>query len=281
MARSNRSSIHDKVVWLTGSASGLGLHLTECFVRRGYNVVATDIAIDQLMKVAKERMWPQAQLSLHKLDVRNGDDWREIRDHTLSRWGGIDYLLNIAGVIQPGYLYDVSESDIDIHLDINVKGVMLGCQVVSEHMLQRGSGHIINIASTAGLAAVPGIGLYSASKFAVRAYTLALAEELRPYQVDVTVICPDAIETPMLDKQLDFDEAAMTFSGGKTLTVEDLERAIFSQVIKKKPLELCLPLDRSTMAKAANIFPGVTQYLSAQLRKKGLGELKRRRETSG
>lgn len=281
MARTNKSKINEKVVWLTGSASGLGLHLTECFVRRGYNVVATDIAIDQLMDVAKERMWPTNQLSMHKLDVRNGDDWREIREHTIKRWGGIDYLFNIAGVIKPGYLYEVSTTDIDIHMDINVKGVMLGCQVVSEHMLQRGEGHIVNIASTAGLAPIPGIGLYSASKFAVRAYTLALAEELRPYGVDVTVVCPDAIETPMLDKQLDFDEAAMTFSGGKTLTVEDLERAVFVHILKKKPLEIMLPLDRGALAKAANLFPGVTQYISTQMRKKGLSELKRRRETTG
>lgn len=278
MAKSKHMAVKDQVVWLTGSASGLGLHLTECFVRRGYQVVATDINIDALLERAQQRMWPTEQLSTHKLDVRNGDDWREIRDHVLQRWGGIDYLFNIAGVIKPGYLYDVSDNDINLHLDINVKGVMLGCRVVAEHMLTRGSGHIVNIASTAGLAAIPGIGLYSASKFAVRAYTLALAEELRPYQVDVTVVCPDAIETPMLEKQLDFDEAAMTFSGGKTLKVEDLERAVFAQVIPKRPLELCLPLDRGAMAKAANLFPGVSQYISGQLKKKGLTELKRRRQ---
>ena len=270
----------EKVVWLTGSASGLGLHLTECFVRRGYSVVATDINIEQLTDTARERQWPQEHLSTHKLDVRNGDDWREICDHVIQRWGGIDYLFNIAGVIKPGYLYEVSDGDINLHMDINVKGVMLGCRVVSEHMLRRGTGHIVNVASVAGLAAVPGIGLYSASKFAVRAYTLALAEELRPYEVDVTVLCPDAIETPMLDKQLDFDEAAMTFSGGKTLTVEDLERAVFSQVIPKRPLELFLPLDRGVMAKTANLFPGVTQLISGQLKKRGLSELKRRRQKS-
>ena len=274
----NRKLDSNKVVWLTGSASGLGLHLTECFIRRGYFVIATDINIEQLLAKAQERLWPAERLSTHKLDVRNGDDWREILDHVKQRWGGVDYLFNIAGVIKPGYLYDVSESDINIHLDINVKGVMLGCRIISEHMLQRSSGHIINIASTAGLAPIPGIGLYSASKFAVRAYTLALAEELRPYQVAVSVVCPDAIETPMLEKQLDFDEAAMTFSGGKTLTVGDLERAVFSQVLPHKPLELCLPLDRSTMAKAANLFPSVTQFVAKQMKRKGLDELKRRRE---
>lgn len=268
----------NQVVWLTGSASGLGLHLTECFIRRGYRVVATDINIDRLQEIAQERLWPQENLATHKLDVRNGDNWREIRDNILQRWGCVDYLFNIAGVIKPGHLYEVTETDINIHMDINVKGVMLGCRVIAEHMLQRESGHIVNIASTAGLAAIPGIGLYSSSKFAVRAYTLALAEELRPYNVNVTVVCPDAIETPMLDKQLDFDEAALTFSGGKTLKVEDLERAVFAQVIPKRPLELCLPLDRGAMAKAANLFPGVTQYVTKQLRKKGLSELKRRRQ---
>lgn len=278
MAKSDRNALKQQVVWLTGSASGLGLHLTDCFVRRGYSVVATDINIEQLLEQAEKRHWPQERLSTHKLDVRNGDDWREICDHVIQRWGGIDYLFNVAGVIKPGYLYEVSDGDINLHMDINVKGVMLGCRVVSEQMLRRGTGHIVNIASMAGLAAIPGIGLYSASKFAVRAYTLALAEELRPYDVDVTVVCPDAIETPMLEKQLDFDEAAMTFSGGKTLTVEDLERAVFAQVLPKRPLEICLPLERGAMAKTANLFPGVSQYISSQLKKKGLSELKRRRQ---
>lgn len=280
MARSKQKPVMNQVVWLTGSASGLGLHLTECFVRRGFRVVATDIDIEQLLAKAQERMWPSEQLSTHKLDVRSGDDWREICDHVLQRWGAIDYLFNIAGVIKPGHLYEVSDMDINIHMDINVKGVMLGCRVVAEQMLQKGTGHIVNIASTAGLAAVPGIGLYSASKFAVRAYTLALAEELRPYDVAVTVVCPDAIETPMLDKQLDFDEAALTFSGGKTLKVEDLERAVFSQILPKKPLEVFLPFERGAMAKVANVFPSVSQYVSQQLRKKGLSELKRRRQNT-
>lgn len=271
------TSINDRVVWLTGSASGLGLHLTDCFVKRGYKVVATDIAIDNLLQTAKDKMWPEERLSLHKLDVRDDENWRDIREHVINRWGGIDYLFNIAGVIKPGHLFEASSSDIDLHMDINVKGVMIGCQVISEHMLQRGRGHIINIASTAGLAAIPGLGLYSASKFAVRSYTLALAEELRPYDVHVTVVCPDAIETPMLDKQLSFDEAALTFSGGKPLQVEDLERVIFSQVIRKQPLEVCLPFDRGALAKAANLFPGVTQHIFKQMRKKGLSELKRRR----
>ena len=81
----------------------------------------------------------------------------------------------------------------------------------------------------------------------------------------------------MLTRQLDYDEAALTFSGRKTLTVADIERVVFAQVIPQRPLEICLPLERAVLAKAANLVPGVTQYFSRQLKKRGLSELKRRR----
>ena len=79
-------------------------------------------------------------------------------------------------------------------------------------MIPLGSGHIVNIASLASLVPSPGLALYSASKYAVRAFSLAAAEELREHGVAVTTVCPDAVRTAMLDKQLDYPEAALTFT---------------------------------------------------------------------
>src|SRR5213079_2909142 len=97
------------------------------------------------------------------------------------------------------------------------KGVMLGTNAAIRAMIPRGSGHVVNIASIAGLVPVPGLAIYSASKHAARAYSIAVAQEVRPHGVYVTAVCPTVVATPMMDMQVDREEAAYTFSGGRPL----------------------------------------------------------------
>src|SRR5205085_5137897 len=131
----------------------------------------------------------------------------------VTTYGRVDVLMNVAGYLLPGYIHETSADQIERHMDINAKGLMLGTQAAARVMVRQGQGHIINIASMAALAPVPGLCCYSASKYAVRAFSLAVAQELRPHGVYVTAVCPDAVQTPMLDLQVDYQEAAMTFSG--------------------------------------------------------------------
>jgi len=258
-----------KVVWITGCASGVGLHLTKAFYKRGYRVVATDVNFDGLTRCAEEHQWASDRVLCRRLDVVSPDDWQTILADVVSIWGKVDYLFNVAGYLKPGFGHQTPIEEIDRHIDINLKGLMYGAQLVAKQMVNQQSGHIINISSMAGLAAIPGLSLYSASKFAVRAFSLAMAEELQAHGVKVTVICPDAIQTPMLTLQEDYEEAAMTFSGPKTLTVEDLERVVFNRVLKKAPVEVMLPIGRGILAKLGNVFPGLTRPLIRHLKQKG------------
>lgn len=257
------------VVWITGCASGLGKHFVDAFYLRGYRVVATDINSNALDRHAATERWPEDSVMCAPLDVTSSEQWVSLLSQVLSTWGKVDYLLNVAGYIKPGYSHEQSLDEIDRHLDINVKGVMYGCQIVGHHMTEQGSGHIINIASTAALAPIPGLNLYSASKFAVRAFSLAIRHELKPYGVKVTVVCPDAIQTPMLSLQKTYDEAAMTFSGNKVLRVEDIELLIFDRVIPNAPAEVMIPFSRGVFAKLGNLFPGLTDRLVLVLQNKG------------
>lgn len=250
------------VVFITGCASGLGLHLCEKFAAQGFKVVATDINLVELKNIAKRNAWSPDQVLVKKLDVSKDSQWRKVWSEVLSLWGQVDIMLNVAGYLLPGYVAETPVEQIDRHIDINVKGLMYGSKVAAEHMVATGQGHIINIASLAGLAPIPGIGLYSASKFAVRGFTLALAQELKPYGVAVSVICPDAIETPMLTLQEDYEEAAMTFSGNKTLTVEDVSEAIFKEALGKETVEVAIPGYRGWIAKAGNSVPSMSFMLS-------------------
>ena len=166
----------------------------------------------------------------------------------------LDRLFNIAAYLKPGYIHETDPQEIDRHIDINVKGLIIGSQLAAKHMVEQGKGHIVNIASLGGIAPIPGIALYSTSKFAVRGFSLALAQELKPLGVKVTVICPDAIQTPMLALQEDYDEAALTFSGPKALSLEDIEKIVFAEVLPNAPIEVTLPWQRGALAKLGGAF---------------------------
>ena len=136
-------------------------------------------------------------------------------------------------------------------------------------MKPRKRGHIVNIGSLASLAPVPGLSLYSASKFAVRGFTLAAATELERDGIAVSLVMPDAVQTPMLDLQVAYEEAALTFSGDRTLTVEDIERTILDDVLVHRPLEVTVPAGRGFLARVANSAPALSRRLAPALAKRG------------
>lgn len=253
---------------VTGCASGIGAQLARELLSRGARVCAADINVAAMAPL--QTVSTQAdQLWLAQLDVRDAAAWDALVTEFSTRWGQLDVIVNVAGVLRPGYCYEGEAHDVDFHLDVNAKGVIHGTRAAARHMLRQRSGHIINIASLAGLAPVPGLSLYSASKFAVRGYTLAVAHELRDKGIKVTVICPDAVQTPMLDLQVDYEQAALTFSGGRSLSTQEVVDAIVERALVKAPVEITLPASRGLVSKLACIFPGASTLLLNSLKKRG------------
>ena len=263
----NESSL---VMLVTGAGSGIGRHLTGALSGRGHRVLATDVNVAALEAAAKADRWSESAVKLFKLDIRVPAEWEGAKARALEAFTRLDVLLNVAGYLKPGHSWELDASEIDRHLDINVKGLMHGTRVIGAHFVGQQSGHIINIGSLASLAPVPGLCLYSASKFAVRGFSLATAQELKPHHVFVTVVLPDAVQTPMLDLQVDYDEAALTFSGNKALTVKDIEDVLIDEVLPNKPLEVALPFARGAVARLADLMPGVASRLLPLLSRKGL-----------
>lgn len=260
--------------FLTGCASGIGRHLTKVLLARGAEVWATDLDPAGLETLRAEHK--TGALHTRRLDVTDAAAWREVFGEAEAA-GPVDVLLNVAGYLRPSHLADATDADIDRHFDVNVKGVALGTRTAAQAMRERKRGHIINFASLAGLAPIPGITLYSASKYAVRALSLAAAEELRPHGVAVTAVCPDAVQTPMLDLQVDYDEAALTFSAPCILSVDDVARVVLGPVLRKRPLLVCLPRHRGWLARFADLFPNVARWIAPALRRQGQAKQAARR----
>lgn len=251
---------------VTGAASGIGRELVGRLLARGDRVVALDVNAELLGSLEGS----DEQLRRRTLDVRDAGAWKTLFDEVSAEWGCPDALVNVAGVLRHGYCWEVTPEDLDLQLDINTKGVILGTAEAARRMRERGSGRIINVASLAGVSPAPGLPVYCASKFAVRGFSLAAAAELLGSGVTVTVVCPDAVQTPMLDQQRGHEQTAVTFSGSRPLTVDEVCQAIIDKALARGPLEVLLPASRGAMAKTASLMPGLVPKLYASLRARGL-----------
>jgi 3-oxoacyl-[acyl-carrier protein] reductase len=261
---------------VTGAASGIGRHLVGASVRRGWRVLAADLRTDALAEAAAADGWGEA-VERRAFDVRDPAAWEAVVAHAVDVLGGLEVLVNCAGYLQPGWIHEVAADEVDRHLDVNVKGVVHGTRAAAAAMVPAGRGHVVNVASLAGVAPVPGLSLYAASKFAVRGFSLSVVDELAPHGVAVTALCPDAVQTPMLDKQRGREEAALTFSGGRALRVEELAAALFDDVLVRRPREVLLPRWRGWLAKLASAAPGLTAMLLPSLRARGRAAQEERR----
>ncbi len=258
------------VMLVTGSASGIGRHVAESYYRAGHRVAFADLSAPRLEQICAQLPPETGGAALPvAFDARDEKGWERAIAEIVARWGRLDVLLNIAGYLHVAELLSAPSSAVHDHLDINAKGVIFGTLLAARQMRrQPAGGHIINVASLAGIAATPGLTLYSASKFAARGFSLAAAQELAPYNIAVTVICPDAVQTPMLDLQVDRPEAALTFSGGRILTVAEVAAAI-EDARRRRPLEVVIPRHRGWLAKLTSLYPPLSGWLVKPLRRRG------------
>ena len=259
---------------ITGAASGFGFELARILLQRGDSVLACDIQPQRLETLAAFAAPPE-RLTTLQLDVRNPQQWDAIVQAATSRWPRIDTLMNVAGVMHPAFVPEIQSSDVDLHLDVNVKGVIHGTQAAframrDQRLLNGVRGHIINVASLAGLSPVPGMALYSASKFAVRGYSLSVGVELRRHNIAMTVVYPDGASTPMLMNYAHAPETALVFTGPRLLAAEAVAQTIVNRGLAKRPLELPIPLHRAIGTKLAGIWPGAAAVLLGALTRLGL-----------
>lgn len=241
---------------ITGAARGIGAALTRLAIARGHDVIAADLDANAL-----QQAWAaQPAVRCLSLDVRHGEQWEALVSTLTDDQQLPDVLINVAGVLRSGQTGALQAADIDLMLDVNVKGVIHGTNALARVMKARGAGHIINVGSIASLYATPGTTLYATSKFAVRGFSIAAAGDLRPHGVAVTLFGPGPVKTDMLEQQRGDPDAALTFSGARALSVDEVAEAILGPVLRKRPVEYFLPFKEEVLGKLCNAFP--TLFLS-------------------
>jgi NAD(P)-dependent dehydrogenase (short-subunit alcohol dehydrogenase family) len=229
-------------VLVTGGSSGLGRAIADRFAATGARVLIADLV------PSKET---GGTVEYQRLDVRSEDDWRRVRDWCESAWGGLDVLVNNAGVAAAGRIERVEQDDWDWILDINLNGAVRGCRTFVPLLKRQGGGHIVNIASLAALINLPGMASYNVSKAAVVALSETLRHELAPWGVGVSVVCPGFVPTG-LGAGLRSPDRVLTEQAHRWIqrgagTPELVAEAVVDAVAKGRFLVLTHPKDRSAV----------------------------------
>jgi 3alpha(or 20beta)-hydroxysteroid dehydrogenase len=184
-----------KVVLITGGARGMGATHARAFVREGASVAISDILVEEGEKLAAEL---GEQVKFYDHDVTNQAEWEAVVDDIENTFGQIHVLVNNAGIVLMKSILDMSEEEYRKVIDINQVSVFLGMKTVLPSMLKTKDGSIINISSLAGFrGSSRGSVAYSASKFALRGMTKAVALEMASEGIRVNTVHPGLILTPM------------------------------------------------------------------------------------
>jgi NADP-dependent 3-hydroxy acid dehydrogenase YdfG len=190
-------NIEGKVVVITGASSGLGEATARFLSAQGASVVLGARRIDRLRVLADELSRRGGKALAVPTDVIQCDQVKRLVDAAVQTYGRIDVMINNAGLMPQALLERLKIDEWNRMIDVNIKGVLYGIAAALPHMKQQKAGHFINVSSVAGHRVGPGFAVYAATKYAVRALSEGLRQEVKPYNIRTTVISPGAVATEL------------------------------------------------------------------------------------
>lgn len=208
-----------KAVVITGAATGIGRAAAQLLAREGAAVVIGDINLAGAAEVVETITAAGGRAWAVRVDVASAAEMQALMTTAADQMGGIDVIVNNAGVQRSGLTVDFAEHDWDLLMAVNPRSCFFGAKYGIPHLKARGGGAIVNVASLAGLKGGPGMAAYSASKGAIVAFGKALAAEVARDRIRVNTICPGWIDTP-------FNQPAIDFMGGR-----DAQEAAIAQIV--------------------------------------------------
>jgi NAD(P)-dependent dehydrogenase (short-subunit alcohol dehydrogenase family) len=243
-----------RTVAVTGGARGIGLAIARACSDAGMLVAIGDLSVDASTAAAQSLSGPAIG---QVLDVRDRASFSTFLERTERELGPVHALVNNAGVLQMGPFAQALPADVALQVDVNLGGVLTGTQLALERFLPRGSGHIVNLASTAAMVASPYGATYSATKHAVLGFTRALRGELRGAGVLTTVVLPGVIRTDMTGE-------FKTALGVRTVEPEAVANAVVAALRHGTP-EIYVPREVALQGRLFTILPAKIADLLSRL----------------
>lgn len=187
-------------VLITGAIAGIGLAASKLFLERNWKVIMVDKKEDDEITTILQKGYGDAVLFV-KTDVSSDKDVKDLHSKVKEKFGGVDCLINNAGIIAHGLLHEASEKEWDNVMDTDVKSIFLTSKYFIPDMIEQGKGNIINTASISGLAGDYEMPIYNAAKGAVVNLTRAMSMDYAEYNIRVNSVCPGATNTHMLNPE--------------------------------------------------------------------------------
>ena len=261
---------------VTGAGRGLGRLVAERLTARGLQVLLTDVD-ETAAHAAARAIGGGAWAMVH--DVRDPARHRAVAAAAAER-GPLAVWVNNAGVLTVGPAWEQDEDAVRRQVDVNLLGLVWGCRAAID-AFGTGRGHIINIASMSSIVPAPGLATYSATKHAVLGYTIALAGELRRAgrAIELSAMCPDAIETDMVRGVESHADSSILFSSGSLLRAEDVADEVVALLDRPK-LVKAIPASRAAMAHLFRPFPEIGLRLLEQFYRVGARRRRRRADAT-
>jgi NADP-dependent 3-hydroxy acid dehydrogenase YdfG len=238
--------IENKVVVITGGSSGLGAETARHLVKAGAKVVLGARRLDRLQALAQE-LGLGAE-SILQTDVTQRAQVQALVDRAVQAHGGIDVMLNNAGVMPLSPLEMLRVEEWEQTIDVNIKGVLYGIAAALPVMKQQKRGQIINVSSVAGHQVSSGGVVYSASKFAVRAISEGLRKEVKPYNIRSTILSPGAVDTelPASTKAEGMTQAMQAFYEQNAIPASSFARCVLFAMAQPEEVDINEILFRPT-----------------------------------
>ena len=244
MARKQVKSVAGKVVAITGGARGIGRCTAQALIRRGARVAIGDIHLDLAEQAAAEL---GGNCVAFQLDVTDRESFSRFLDDAANELGPIDVLINNAGIMPVGPFVEETDETAKTMIDINLHGVIFGTKLALERMLPRGSGHIVNIASQAGKAGLPGGATYCATKHAVVGLSEAVRLENIDKGIEVSCVMPAVVNSVL--------GSGLTVSRGvKKLEPEEVAEAI-GEALETNRVDVWVPKSSAGISVILTLVP--------------------------
>ena len=234
-----------KTVVITGAGSGLGRMLALDFSKLAWRVVVSDINLERAEETVR-LMNGNGQGLVVKCDVTKPEEVEALADTVLAAWGSADIIINNAGVPVVGFMEKITLEDWKFEIDMMLMSVIYGCRTFIPIFKKQGWGHIVNVASSAGIVSLPEMSPYNATKAGVISLSETLRVELKGSNIGVTVVCPTFFKSNLLDQFRVTDERQLRmadsffnrFSFG---TAESVSTATLKAIKKNKLFVLPQP----------------------------------------
>jgi len=259
------SELSGKTVIITGASLGVGAATARAFFDAGANLVLIARGREALEALADQLGDPERVLTA-PLDVTDTKSFEGVLDQVRSRFGGMDVLVNNAGFHARGPLESVSAEDVGRMIDVNLKAPMQLTRLALGDLRRSSLPAVIQVASLAGRTPVPGSASYSASKFGLRAFSLALAEEMRDSGIKFACVSPGPIDTGFIMDDID-SVSDLTFSQ-PIVTAEQVADEIV-RLVSDGRRDAPMPRLSGILTTLTYLFPGLGRAVRPMLERKG------------